>query len=75
MTLTQEQKNAVVGNLHELIAQIVEMSANFKNVTKIYEALYKLKFRFEHESQLQQILPTPFDRKAVKEQVYLLLNK
>jgi hypothetical protein len=73
-TLTDEQKRVLEQRLHDLISEIVRLTSTNKEIMRIFEQLYKLKFRFEHDAQINQIAPQALDRKAIKEELNSLLQ-
>lgn len=75
MTLDNNQKHSILGRLQVLITETVDLAGDSKNLSKIFEALYKLKYRFQHETEVQQIAPTTLDRKAIREELSSLINK
>ena len=73
-SLTEQQKYSVTVKAQDLIKEIIGLADSSKDLAKILEALYKLKFRFEHQSKVQEIAPNVIDRKAIRDELMSLIQ-
>ncbi len=64
-----EQKKVLEQRLQGLLGEIVQLAESNKDMMRIFEQLYKLKFSFEHDAQINQITPKKVDKKAIRDEV------
>lgn len=69
------QKQVLEQRLQVLLSEIVKLAITNKDIMRIFEQLYKLKFSFEHDAQVNQIMPQRLDKKAIKEEVQSLIKE
>lgn len=72
--LTDEQRTALNGRLHDLINDITPLIRTSKEMLRIIEQIYKLKYRCEHEAQLSEIAPKTLNRKELKAEMEALIQ-
>lgn len=75
MTISCEQKKVLEQRLQMLLSEIVDLTQSNKDIMRIFEQLYKLKFNLEHDAQVNQITPQKLDKKAIKEEVQSLIKE
>ena len=73
--MNEEQKRVCAERLQGLFAEVIERANNKSDISRIFDALYKLKFSLEYEAKVGTISVQKLEKKAIKSEVEELLQK